>query len=1420
MRGKLNIKVLSLLLVMILALGNVFAKDIKIFPKREYNNGKSDVVFRLYESPHKTTTEEFFRNYQTGDIQELDTSGASGNDDPRKYGYITYNYVLSDKPLSNYTSGASYDRSNYGYLVYDSYVSEVEGISNRITPTQYKNATKVDCKRPITIPNYTQNVIKILPAYGYQTVGAGPKAISLLCSADRPERCSHNHLDHTLASIQGIEHSVFNTVKAACKNRTIKDSTGEYVYISKGLKVDRTLTNQRPAVANTAGEFYDITIPGGKDIGWAYTQKGSSTDAKPLSIINVYDNKLYFPEPLEATIKIRYFDIANKDSNLDKRKTSFITLEKQDKSIFTKEDVDKMLIEEKEIPYTPGDCIEIPEKDGMVILGSNKTTSAPKDYTGKDKIVIGDINSQKICPTDEENSKDVYIDIFYNSKKRIYMRHINVTGKYNEATNEIVGLTPTIVANSERFHKTSDPYANLYKSETNEKIGTANGITPTRGFDEEYNINVKNYIEPLNIVNVKRVYVGSKSAIDYNRTDALNKLNNNYNGTVKFNPSESKDSIQLSAKDDEVTFIDMFYVINPDPNIPPDIPDQVTPPPEIEVVPPSNPGGPGANLKPDGKLYFESREEKFKETTANEFDKELKDDKIPSSEDLYYGPLDVKPYLIGTVKCKDNKVSTYVSNGRNMINIKINYRTFDTLGFFTIKNNVEIYDKKEQTGGQLFDNGTTLKANLSSKYTSMANGAHIEPGKYEINKYTSTRNGGNEYYIDHYVDIYIQNDSLVLGDGTILIPKYEKKYSSKIGSERYVKNKEGNFVYSSSGSSYYSPSSIVVEKENYNGLVNNDVAKIKKVKPIREMKELYEDNKAKIPDERFNGKRILSGKLEYEASPAAVNAGKDSVAPLIMNEENKKSEPVIVLTPVIANMNLKSGDDFVDHTENDVSGQVLQRNTPFEVQMLTTGITHPSYVRVQDYLKYINRHEIQFTFALKYYKTYDKDGNLIQDVSTPVGPLTWIEVPPGGKIYTQAAYGEDGMADESEEGQNQFNTLEGKYHVKVYAINCPKTEEFKQDARLNSKDLSDDRYNIVNKSHKLYHGLTLKNEVKYVARDSRKTVNLGRIYDFKITDVVDIDWKNVFRKDNAIDHTGNFYYSGISRWDIYSKNANAMVLRKDTEIGRNPQRVLPVGPKKHTNLNYAKAPKMGYKFAFDLKTTGRLDNTIDKYIEIKPEYYYISKDGTKFYDSNKIDLYYMTSAKRYVKVGSSADNYKITMRPADGARYISSFESEFNKSNLSKDIISIGNLSKIKLTLDKNLVENEKNLVQLWYGEFKLPNSTIAVLKGNSDLEHPLKDGYIGVKFNITCVEKNDAREIILSYNKNNKNKPGVPNTSQWDYERYMKVTPEQPYDFGYRLEKGVWNITDSVFQKVKGTVMLYDTDLKAADDFEVGAGK
>lgn len=1439
---KLNfIKVFMLVLVMGFSFGNVFAKDINIFPKRKAGKN-SEVRYRLFESPHSGTANTFFNTHGKKPGEMLPSSQRTGNvkEDtaPPASGYRNQKYILSTEPLSNYNIGNGRDDTQYGYITYN---ADYDKMKPGEAPYEYINANRVYCKRPTKKPNYQNYIIKEFDGYNYNYTEFGEWAYTLVCVGHSPNRCNKSHLSHAYASENYISSQKYSEMAKACAGKTHKDAYGEYVYYSEGKKVD----GQGQTVMKTAGDFFNATVNTSGTSYWAESQKGGTHASAPQSLINVYDNKLYFPEPLESKIIVRYYDIANKGTNLEKSKTTFISLDKLDRTPFTKQDMDNMLIGQEEVAYKPGDCFEIPQKDGMVILGSNKEVGAPKNYVGRQSLVIGDINSTKICPTDSENTKDVYIDVFYNSAKRVYVRHIDVTDKYNARTHEVTGLTPQSVTAAARFNKTYTPYADMYKSNNNSYVGKINSIAPLNGYQEEYNVNVLNYIEAHNILNVKKDYIGFKIGIDYNRTRAINKLNDNYKGTVRFdnvgtNNSKDEDIRTFSAKDDEVTFIDMFYVINKDPNIPNNPPDIV---PDKPVTPPNpntpeNPGpkpeggcveigngngnNGGVSLKPEGSLYFESRVDGIKEATANEFGKALEEDKVPSSEDLYYGPLGVYPYMMGTAIYKDNKGDVYISNGKNLSKIPYNYRTLDYLGFYTIKDNVEIYDNVVQKGGKLFSNGDdnrTLRAPLSQRYLQDVAASRIDKGIYDPKIVTEKRDGGNEYFIDTFVELKVKNDGVVFGATNVVIPTYEKVYRKKIREDKYVNDGNGNFVLDKLSTIYFTQEEVDrVEEKNHKSLVDKDIKKARTPEIITDMSYLYENNVANVPADKYNGKRILSGKLQYERNKAAYVDNScninDTVSELHMNEGNKNSEPVVVLTPVIANMNLKSNSSFVDHSENEIVGEVVQRNVPFEVNVLTSGITHPSYPMMKEYDKYTNKTEIKFSFAIKFHKCYDKNGKLVEDVPTASPAGTWINVPVGGKIVAQALNSETGE-DEKKEG-----TLEGTYQVKAYAINSPKSDVYYQDAKVDSMDLSDNRYNIIAKKHNKYHGLNLEKETKYIARSIKKTVSIGRMYDFKVTDVVDIDWKNVFRKDNAIDHTGNFYHSGISKWNMYASTANAMENRPDSEIGRNPQRILPIGPSKHTNLNYVKAPKMGYKFAFDLKTTGKIGDATNKYIDIVPEFYYISKDGSKFYDSSKIDLYYMNAAKKYVKVGSSADTYKLTMRPADGIRYIAKYESTFNKSNLSKNTVNIGSLTKVRLTMDKNLVENEKNMIQLWYGEYKLPNSTIAVLKDKPDLQNPLKDGYIGVKFNITCVEKNESREIILSYNKNDKNKPGVPNTSQWDYERYMKVKPESPYELGYKLEKGVWNISNDVFQKVKGTVMLYDTDQKAAGDFDVGAGK
>ena len=129
---------------------------------------------------------------------------------------------------------------------------------------------------------------------------------------------------------------------------------------------------------------------------------------------------------------------------------------------------------------------------------------------------------------------------------------------------------------------------------------------------------------------------------------------------------------------------------------------------------------------------------------------------------------------------------------------------------------------------------------------------------------------------------------------------------------------------------------------------------------------------------------------------------------------------------------------------------------------------------------------------------------------------------------------------------------------------------------------------------------------------------------------------------------------------------------------------------------------------------------------------------------------------------------------------------------------------------------DDTGYVQTWYGEFKLPNTTIAVRNGDS-IDNQLNNGYIGVKFEITCYDS--KLNESLSYSSLNKSASSAINTTQWDYEGYLGFSnpgQEVTTDTSLRiqLEKGIWSIdSQELYNFVKGTVILYDIDARAADD-------
>lgn len=318
-------------------------------------------------------------------------------------------------------------------------------------------------------------------------------------------------------------------------------------------------------------------------------------------------------------------------------------------------------------------------------------------------------------------------------------------------------------------------------------------------------------------------------------------------------------------------------------------------------------------------------------------------------------------------------------------------------------------------------------------------------------------------------------------------------------------------------------------------------------------------------------------------------------------------------------------------------------------------------------------------------------------------------------------------------------------------------------------------------------------EYSYFADTSGKIATAKRLFDFRVTDLKDVNWKSVFRKttgSNVNKHTGVVYYSGNKYFDM---DTSKYATRATKQLGTNPVKTLPLGPYKNTNTAMVSAPKIGYRFSFDIKVLESMVNA-NRRININTEFYYVSKDGKTYYKEatdgkNGILLFYKNSSGKYVKIDTAVDTLKFV--PNDGYRYIT----EQDRTYLSKEEQVLGNYRNITLT-DKMVTLSDRNEYTTYYGEYKIPNSTIVVLakNGKYDLNKPLKDGYVGVKFNISSNITNTENSMrdysFLTEGFLNNNK-------------------------AIKLEKGTWNLSDERYKEVSQTVIFYDLDSRAAEDFE-----
>ena len=589
--------------------------------------------------------------------------------------------------------------------------------------------------------------------------------------------------------------------------------------------------------------------------------------------------------------------------------------------------------------------------------------------------------------------------------------------------------------------------------------------------------------------------------------------------------------------------------------------------------------------------------------------------------------------------------------------------------------------------------------------------------------------------------------------------------------------------------------------------------------------------------------------------------GKNNTFENVNDDHNssKDADVVDVFTPITFTSQVLQSvrtdtEGYVNHTTSVENSNQIQKNARFTIQLQAQNYSNNNGTGYSslDTTKYLNEYYIKFNFDVENILIYDarSSSNGRRYNAGTVPAETWI-----GPIYNLDDAGVPAenvkisafaLAD-----ANQANALVQQetniYTVRATAYNIPSNLMYDLNiGNIRASDVStyvsEEIYNefsgtnSFNQSHQDYYWQdNILGHSKYIAEQEYETQNLSRVYDFKVTDLKDIDWKNIFRTSTSATtnvHTSKAYYAGIYKWNIYTTKVSEMITREVSEIGVTQQQTLPLGPYKNTNSTYIKAPKLGYKFSFDLKTTGANAN---KKVVIEPRFYYISKNGTNY--TKDIKLFYKNSSNKYVSI----DKYNLYIVPNDGYRLTfegTDTEYRFDDSFLSNATLKLGNTNKITLT-DKMMQTADNKFVQIWYGEYKLPNSTIAVKldrNGKYNINDNLTDGYIGVVFDIKVQEysnKNLSGTPIrtISYSQDDRNFNGAnANTSQWDYEGYLglkNVGKEIANPSGaeidnlgkqrisIQLEKGEWLLNNDIYNEIKGTVILYDTDAKASSDYE-----
>ncbi|RJG21386.1 bacterial surface protein [Paenibacillus thiaminolyticus] len=531
---------------------------------------------------------------------------------------------------------------------------------------------------------------------------------------------------------------------------------------------------------------------------------------------------------------------------------------------------------------------------------------------------------------------------------------------------------------------------------------------------------------------------------------------------------------------------------------------------------------------------------------------------------------------------------------------------------------------------------------------------------------------------------------------------------------------------------------------------------------------LYKD-RLLIESHKVNAKDIPStGTIYYDLLPQNINGGANKQYPIY------GINTVTIHTPVVIYAKVSDDRDHNQKTNPNPNRSAFILDRPFSIQMPTYG-QHRDIKGYgnRDYAKYYRSKEVRFPFD-----TYSADKRTFH----PKG--TWINIPV------------------SQESTSFFLPVwvdEGDYTVdfRVTAENAPSGVTDQHHANLN-----------------LQH---------HRATDTALVEVIGRVYDFRITDIMDFKWEDVFRKKKGSkEHSGLFYWVGQ--------------LGIDGEVrGNKSPYVLPIRRGSHPNPGYKNvAVKTGYSFKFDLKSKGNMFGPDDA-IRITPTFYYVDKNGE---NRQEVDIYYHTDKRKFVKIGSQYDTVQRKVKLDErlrnmdqqtmvntAAAYYNLHPNQMEKNQQTfindwlkrakKDTI-VGGYSHILLPKELRTYMGPLAIpegvnpsrayaaIQQWYAEYNLPSKVYVVPKGfdlskqfnfNDNAPFFLRNGYIIVNFNIETIRNGNQSAPHLQY-------IYAPLTNQWKREGFS-YSAIDPYGIKFQLKDG--------------DVMFYHADKSSVDDFTVG---